>query len=153
MLIFVAFFWKMRLGTPLCAVWLYGFTHASIRSPSRPLSLVNQATSRLPLHWLSKWNIILARYGEVELAAWLTTNDMPGHSRYMRTWQRFFPRVGDSAGWTAVLLQYIKHTAMEKGAFDGNATSLVWLVFPITNVAAFEQGRGQHYCSIEFPNC
>lgn len=29
----------------------------------------------------------------------------------------FFPRVGDYAGYTAVLLQYINHTAMQKRGF------------------------------------
>lgn len=93
-------------------------------SPSNPPLLVNQATSRLALHWLFKWNIILARYGEVELADLLTTNCMPGNSPYMRTWSGLFPRVCDSVCCTAVLLQYLTHTVVEKSGFDGHVTSL-----------------------------
>lgn len=95
---FVASFRKMQLIELNLVKWGLrnapsGFTVSHMQqfsSPSHPPPLVTQATSKLLLHWLCKWNIILARYGKVELAVSLTTDDMPGHSQYMRTWHGFF---------------------------------------------------------------
>lgn len=58
--------------------------------------------------WLSKWNKILAHYGEAEFAVQLTTNDTQGHSQYVRTWQRFFfPELVTCRLHTSVLSQNV----------------------------------------------
>lgn len=55
----------------MCHLALRLYTHTAI--PSHPVPLVSQTTSKLHLHQFSKWNNILARYGEAELAVYLAT--------------------------------------------------------------------------------